>query len=245
MPMSIPARKSPLYGMRFPPAARKQRTSWAFPDYSDLDELLAQDDIDAVIVDAPTSMHRDVIVKAANAGKHIFTEKVIAPTNSELNDILKAVQDAGVKLTVSLPRLNDPYTPAIRDVIAQGLLGQLTQVRVRLAHNGSLANWLPPHFYALEQTAGGAMIDLGCHPMYLTRLFLGMPDSLTATYGYVTGREVEDNAVAVLAYSNGAVGVVEAGFASTHSPFQIEIFGTEGALLFGHRMRSCFFAARS
>src|SRR5690606_40427794 len=49
------------------------------PFFADLDELLAKDDIDAVVVDAPTNIHRDVLVKAALAGKHIFTEKVIAP----------------------------------------------------------------------------------------------------------------------------------------------------------------------
>ena len=121
------------------------------PYYSDLDELLAQDDIDAVIVDAPTSMHRDVMVKAANAGKHIFTEKVIAPATSELNDILKAVQDAGVKLTVSLPRLNDPYTPAIRNVIAQGLLGQLDA-----SSRPPRSQWLPRELAAAAFLCAGA-----------------------------------------------------------------------------------------
>ncbi len=204
------------------------------PFHADLDALLASPGIDGVIVDAPTTMHRDIMVKAARAGKHIFTEKVVAPTTAELNDILDAVRKAGVKLTVSLPRLNDPYTVAVRDVLSRGLLGQLTEIRVRLAHDGSLANWLPEHFYAPEETAGGALIDLGCHPMYLTRLFAGsMPESVTAAYGYVTERQVEDNAVALLSWPDGAVGVVEAGFASRHSPFQIELFGTEGALLFG------------
>jgi predicted dehydrogenase len=70
--------------------------------------------------------------------------------------------------------------------------------------------------------------------MYLTRLFLGaMPDAISASYGRVTGREVEDNAVAVLSYASGAVGVVEAGFVNPHSPFTIEIHGTEGSLLYG------------
>jgi predicted dehydrogenase len=77
------------------------------------------------------------------------------------------------------------------------------------------------------------MIDLGCHPMYLSRLFIGLPESVTATYGYVTGKEVEDNAVAVLQYANGAAAVVEAGFVNARSPFFIEIHGTKGTLLYG------------
>ncbi|GAA3407113.1 Gfo/Idh/MocA family protein [Paenibacillus hodogayensis] len=201
--------------------------------FDSLDELLAQPDIDAVVVDTPSNVHRDVMVKAANAGKHIFTEKVLATTIREANEIVAAVDKAGVKLTVSLPRLNDGYTLAIQEVLEQGLLGEVTLVRARLSHGGAVANWLPAHFFNLEQTGGGALIDLGCHPMYLTRLFLGLPESVTASYGYVTGKEVEDNAVAVLRYPNGALGVVEAGFANKFSPFTLELHGTEGSLLFG------------
>ncbi len=203
------------------------------PFYESLSELLQQPHIDGVIVNTPTSMHRDVMVAAAQAGKHIFTEKVIAPTLAECQEIIHEVEKAGVKLTVSLPRLNAGYTLAIQQMLETKLLGQLTLVRVRLSHNGALANWLPEHFYSLEQCAGGALIDLGCHPMYLTRLFLGLPESVQATYGYVTHKEVEDNAVAVLQYKNGAVGIVEAGFVNSHSPFSIEVHGTEGSLFYG------------
>jgi predicted dehydrogenase len=201
--------------------------------YESLDELLANPDIDAVVVNVPTNRHRDIMVAAANAGKHIFTEKVIAPTVKEANEILAAVEHSQVKLTVSLPRLNDSYTLAIQDLLKDDLLGVLTQVRVRLSHNGATAGWLPEHFYNLESCGGGALIDLGCHPMYLTRLFLGLPESVSANYGYVTGKEVEDNAVAVLRYPNGALGIVEAGFVNDHSPFSIELHGTKGSLFYG------------
>lgn len=204
------------------------------PFYASLEEMLAQDNIDAVIVDAPTRLHEDVITAAAKAGKHIFTEKVIASTLKEVNTIISDVQDNGVKMTVSLPRLNDGYTLTIQDVLNQGLLGKVTYVRVRLSHNGAIANWLPEHFYHLEDCQGGALIDLGCHPMYLTNLFLGQEvTEVNANFGYVTGKEVEDNAVATLFTDSGAIGVVEAGFVNSHSPFAIEVHGTEGTLLYG------------
>ncbi|OXM86671.1 Gfo/Idh/MocA family protein [Paenibacillus rigui] len=221
-----------------PERGRKEAEARGVRFYDELSELLAQPDIDAVIVDTPTNLHRDVMVAAAQAGKHIFTEKVVATTLREVNEILAAVEAAGVKLTVSLPRLNADYTLAVQDILNQGLLGQVTLVRTRLSHNGAVPSergphgWLPEHFYNAEQCGGGAMIDLGCHPMYLARLFLGMPDSITANYGYVTGKEVEDNAVSVLRYTNGALAVVEAGFVNRHSPFVIEVHGTEGSLLY-------------
>lgn len=204
------------------------------PFYASLEDMLAQDNIDAVIVDAPTRLHEDVITAAAKAGKHIFTEKVIASTIKEVNTIISDVQDNGVKMTVSLPRLNDGYTLTIQDILNQGLLGKVTYVRVRLSHNGAIANWLPEHFYHLEDCQGGALIDLGCHPMYLTNLFLGQEvTGVNANFGYVTGKEVEDNAVATLFTDSGAIGVVEAGFVNSHSPFAIEVHGTEGTLLYG------------
>jgi 1,5-anhydro-D-fructose reductase (1,5-anhydro-D-mannitol-forming) len=216
-----------------PERGRKEAEQRGVRFYESLDELLEQGDIDAVIVDTPTNMHRDVMVKAAKAGKHIFTEKVLAPTLREANEILAAVDAAGVKLTVSLPRLNDGYTLAVQDIINQGLLGELTLVRVRLSHNGATAGWLPSHFFNLEQCQGGALIDLGCHPMYLNRLFLGLPESVSAHYGYVTGKEVEDNAVAVLKYPSGALGIAETGFVNSCSPFSIEVHGKDGTLFFG------------
>ena len=216
-----------------PERGQKEALERNVPFYASLDELLAREDIDGVIVDTPTHMHRDVMVKAANAGKHIFTEKVLAPTLKECNEIVAAVEQNGVKLTVSLPRLNHRYTLAIEDILQQDLLGTLTLVRVRLSHNGATAGWLPQHFFDLEACAGGALIDLGCHPMYLTRLFLGVPESVSAHYGYITGQEVEDNAVAVLKYANGALGIVEAGFVNDCSPFSIELHGTHGTVLYG------------
>lgn len=204
------------------------------PFYESLDDMLSQANLDAVIVDAPTNRHKEVILKAAQAGKHIFTEKVIAPTEDEVQEIMTAVEESGVTLTVSLPRLNAGSTLAIEDILEKGLLGQVTYARVRLSHNGALAGWLPEHFYNKEQCGGGAMIDLGCHPMYLTSLFLGEKvTGVSANFGYVTGKEVEDNAVVTLFTGSGAIGVVEAGFVNSHSPFTIEVHGTEGTLLFG------------
>lgn len=213
---------------------KKAADSLSVPFFDSLEDMLAQKDIDAVIVDAPTNMHRDVIIAAAKAGKHIFTEKVIASTLSEVNEILSEVSENGVKLTVSLPRLNDGYTLSVQDILNQRMLGEITYVRVRLSHNGATANWLPEHFFSLEQCQGGALIDLGCHPMYLARLFLDQEvTGVSASFGYVTGKEVEDNAVATLYTGSGAIGVVEAGFVNSYSPFTIEVHGTEGTLLYG------------
>ncbi|MCI3918954.1 Gfo/Idh/MocA family oxidoreductase [Paenibacillus sp. TRM 82003] len=217
-----------------PARGREEAKRLGVPFYASLSVMLREADIDAVVVDAPTNWHRDIMVEAARAGKHIFTEKVVAATQREAKEIVDEARKAGVTLTVSLPRLNEGYTLAIRKLLSEERLGKVTLVRVRLSHNGATAGWLPEHFYNLEQCQGGALIDLGCHPMYLARLFLGEePSDVTSTFGYVTGKAVEDNAVAVLSTPSGAAAVVEAGFVNAYSPFSIEIHGTEGTLLYG------------
>ncbi|OCT12091.1 oxidoreductase [Paenibacillus pectinilyticus] len=221
-----------------PDRGLEKAEEYGVPFYSDLGELLRNSEIDAVIVVTPTNMHQEVMIAAAKAGKHIFTEKVVATTTKACNEILAVVEQTGVKLVVSLPRLYMGFTQAAHKVIRDGSLGTVTTVRIRLAHNGALRTEknpdgaLPAHFFHLEQTGGGALMDLGCHPMYLTRLFLGLPESVSASFGYITGREVEDSAVATLRYPSGALGIIEAGFVNSYSQFDIEIQGTEGSLLY-------------
>ena len=208
---------------------------WRVPYHEDLAELLARPDIDGVIVTTRTSAHVEVITAAAEAGKHIFTEKVLALTPTEARQIVDAVERNHVKLTVSLPRLSHGYTLAIREVLASGQLGDVTQVRCRLSHDGAVGRqWLPVRFFHPDEAGGGALADLGCHPLYLTRLFLGgMPEAVSAAFGHLTGHAVEDNAVAILRHRTGAIGVAETGFVNPHSPFTIEIHGTTGSLLYG------------
>lgn len=199
-----------------------EKRGWRF--YEQLDELLANPEIDGVIVTTPTSLHREVMVAAAQAGKHIFTEKVLAATLHDAQAIVDAAAQAGVVLTVSLPRLAHGYTQAFNEMIAAGLLGDLTQVRVRIAHGQAVRTAelpegrLPLHFYDPAEAQGGALIDLGAHPLYLVRLLAGMPDHVQALYGFVTGRAVEDNAVVLFRYASGAIGIAETGFVSPASP---------------------------
>ena len=205
------------------------------PFEADLEGLLARPDLDGVIVTSRTNAHPEVILAAAAAGKHVFTEKVLALTPEDAHRIVAAVDRAGVTLTVSLPRLTHEYTLAIRDILASGRLGTVTEVRCRLSHDGAVGRrWLPARFFDPDEAGGGALVDLGCHPLYLTRLFLGgMPEAVSAEYGRVTGRAVDDNAVAILRHGSGALGIAETGFVNPASPFSIEIHGTDGSLLYG------------
>ncbi|WP_228479794.1 Gfo/Idh/MocA family protein [Microbacterium abyssi] len=199
-----------------------------------LDALLARPDVDAITVTTATNEHTDVIRRAIAAGKHVFTEKLLAPTVAECEELVDAAQRQGVALVVSLPRLSEPLIVTASRLVDDGSLGDVTYARVRMAHDGWLGGWLPERFADPVAAIGGAFSDLGCHPAYLVQRFLGArPDRVTASYGRVTGRTVEDNAVVTARYSNGALGVAEASFVTTPGAFALELRGTEASLLFG------------
>jgi len=200
------------------------------PATAELEGLLARADVDAVTITTATRDHHDVMLRAAAAGKHVFTEKLLAPTVVEAEAIIAAADAAGIALAVSLPRLYHGPTRAVDGVLAAGTLGRLTYARVRLAHDGAVAGWLPERFFDRAAAIGGALTDLGCHPVYLVQRFLGADaDTVTATYGSFTGRAVEDHAVVTLGYADGRIGVIEAGFVSA-GEYAIELHGTEASL---------------
>lgn len=203
----------------------------------ELDSIFRNLEIDAVIVASPTSMHTEIISKAAQHGKHVFTEKVLAETEAEAAAILQEVERNGVKLMVSLPRLTADYYLYAQQIVDQGILGKLTTIRCRVAHNGSVpteqhpVGWLPSHFYDKELCGGGAFIDLGAHPIYLTNRLGGEGKAVTARFHQTFDHGVDDNAVAIVEYQSGALGILETGFVSSGSPFQLEVYGTEGTLM--------------
>ncbi|MEO8394805.1 MAG: Gfo/Idh/MocA family oxidoreductase [Chloroflexota bacterium] len=220
-----------------PERGRAEAAKRNVPFFENLDELLAQPNVDAVVVDAPTSMHREVMTKAARAGKHIFTEKVIAATLRDAEEIVREAERAGVIFLVSMRRLPFASTRAVKAIIDQGLLGDLTLVSVRDAHSAVLPTAENPRgrlsdsFLDPKLAQGGALIDM-CHSVYLVRYFLGQVESVSATFGYRSGRQVEDNAVVTVRTASGGIGIIEAGYVVRAAPFEIEVHGTEGSLLY-------------
>ena len=201
------------------------------PFTDDLDGILNDASIDSVVVCSATCDHPELLTKAANAGKNIFTEKVLTIGVEDAEKVAAAVKAAGKVFTISYPHRTFPTLRAAKALLDSGKLGTVTYARVRNVHNGSSADWLPPHFYDKAQCGGGAMMDLGAHPMYTLYWLLGEPKTITSTFTEVTHRGVEDNAVSVIEFANGAIGVSETGFVSECNPYTLEISGTDGAMM--------------
>ena len=211
--------------------------------FASFDELLSSG-ADAAIVCTSTDTHADVMVALADAKMDIFTEKVLALTTAECERIEEAVNRNGVKFVISLPHKYSAGAITAKKIVDSGALGKINYFRYRNVHSGSIANWLPSHFYNEKECGGGAMIDLGAHGMYMTEWFCGMPDAASSTFLLACEREdtlalntdrVEDNAVTVMSYSNGCIAINETGFVSMGYPTTLEIGGECGRLMFDGR----------
>jgi predicted dehydrogenase len=75
------------------------------------------------------------------------------------------------------------------------------------------------------------MMDLGCHPMYLLAYLCGKPKKITGIANAIFGTPVDENAISIIEFENGAIGVSETSFLAFSSPYTIEVHGTEGILL--------------
>ena len=196
-------------------------------------EQLLASDAEGVIVATATNAHVDVMVKLANAGKHIFTEKVLALTDEGAAQIAEAVKRSGVTFVISLPwKYNAPQI-AVHEIVKSGELGKVNYLRFRNCHSGSLDGWLPAHFYSQEECGGGAMIDLGAHGMYLTDWICGVPVTATSVFTKSDATPlnvdgVEDNAVTVMGFADGCIAINETGFVSRGYPASLEVGGEKG-----------------
>lgn len=217
--------------------AESASAKWNVPIATNLDDLLADDDLAGVIVTTATSQHREVMEKVIAAGKHIYTEKVLAASTVDAESITAAANAAGIVMTVSLPRLTTGYTASIDRILQEKELGDTSYIRVRVSHDGAIRRdgnpqWLPETFFDRSEAMGGAMIDFGAHPYYLLHHFAGMPETISAHYLSTSGHEVEDQAVVIAQYPGKLTGLAEASFLGGAIGMWIEIHGSDGTLLF-------------
>lgn len=199
------------------------------PDYG---KLLSRGDVDGVLIGSPTSMHKELIIAAARAGKHIFTEKVLTFTLKDALEIADAVKKSGVKFVISYPRKMWAPNLYIQKALAEGQVGQPTLMLARTSHNGATANWLPASFFDEELAGGGAMMDFGAHPMYLARWMLGRPVRITSMFNRFTDKPLDDNTVCVIEFENKALAILQSNFVCNKCPNNLELHGTLGSIFY-------------
>ncbi len=215
------------------------------PRFATEEELLASE-AEGIIITTATCEHKDGVLRVAKAKKKIFIEKVLALTDEDCREIKAALEENGAELTISMPHMTMGSRMTVKAVAQSGELGKINYVRFRNCHAGSADDFLPAHFYDRRECGGGAMIDLGAHGMYLIHGILGMPEAVSSAFTCSCESEamaeknsdrVEDNAVTLMRFANGAIAINETGFVSRHSPVVFEVHGEDGCVrMEGHRV---------
>ena len=200
--------------------------------YETIDAFLADPGLDAVAIATPTGLHRDGAIAAAKAKKHVFCEKPLETTPERAQEIIDACRENSVVLAPVFQYRYSPAAMMLREAIDAGRLGKLLMANARI-------KWFRPQSYydsgawrgtwALD--GGGCLMNQSIHAIDLLLHLVGRP---VEVYGYTATVahekiEVEDNAVAVLRFDNGAFGVIESSTALAPGwPFEVEISGTRG-----------------
>lgn len=201
--------------------------------YDNADDLLSDSETDAVYIATPVVFHKEQVLKAAAAKKHILVEKPVALSVAEGEEIKNACEREGVLLAAGLMMRYHAYHQKMKEIIDEGRLGKVVSCRAQLTC------WYPDMPDAWRQkkslSGGGSLMDMGIHCIDLLQYITGGKATKLAamTANRTFNYEVEDSASLIFEMNNGAAGFVDANFnipdAAARS--RLEIYGTRGSML--------------
>jgi predicted dehydrogenase len=186
-------------------------------------QAFADPEVLGVVIAVPSPLHAELVERAAAAGTHVFCEKPLGVDPEEAERAVAAARSAGIRLQVGFQRRFDADFVAAKKRIDSGALG--TVQLVRIAHR----NRTPPHPGDLADRLGSIFVDMTVHDLDSARWLVGEVDEVTAF-------ERKRNAVTVLRFRCGALGVIDN---SRHAGYgfecSAELVGTEATLRIGAR----------
>lgn len=146
--------------------------------YASLEAMLASEELDVVDICLPTYLHKDATLMAAQAGKHVFCEKPMALTVAEADEMIAAVDQAGVQLMIGHCIRFWPEYALLKQITDEGRLGKL--LSINLLRYGEFPHWSSDNWLADEKLAGGGVLDMHIHDTDFIHYLLGDPDSISS-----------------------------------------------------------------
>jgi predicted dehydrogenase len=215
---------------------------------TDWRELVEREDIDVIDCCTPNFLHKEMLIAAMRAGKHVYCDKPLAMNLAEAREIVSVAQETGVQHQMTF---NCRFIPAMmraKQLVEEGFLGRVFSFRAAYLHAGYIDPNRPISWRLdAAKGGGGALFDLGAHVLDLVRFLLGEYEgvhALTETFikerplpgkhGKTMAVEVDDLTLMMARMANGAVGTVEASrlATGTNDELRLEIHGQEGAMRF-------------
>ncbi|MEE8452237.1 MAG: Gfo/Idh/MocA family oxidoreductase [Thermoguttaceae bacterium] len=216
-----------------PAAADRLAEATGCKAYYDLEEMLADPEIDVVTIGTPSGAHLEPAVAAARAGKHVIVEKPLEITLRRCDKIIRECEKAGVVLSTIFPSRFHHSSVEMKRAIDAGRFGRLTV-------GDAIVKWYRTQEYydsgawrgTWQLDGGGALMNQAIHSVDLLTWLMGPVAEIRAQTGLLAHEkiEVEDIAVATLRFANGALGIIEASTAIYPGYLKrIEIHGTAGS----------------
>ena len=194
------------------------------------EEVLRRDDVDAVVICTATHTHADLIIQAANAGKHIFCEKPIDFDLKRIHEALQVVQEAGVTLQVGFNRRFDANAIRIRRAVEEKEIGEPHRLHI-VSRDPSP----PPPSYV--ESSGGIFVDMTIHDFDMARFILGCEATEVYTLG---GVKIDprigelgdlDTVLIALTFENGVICTIDNSRKAVYGYDQrMEVFGSAGSI---------------
>ena len=215
---------------------------------SGLEEMLAGVDLDAVCVCTPSGMHADGAIMALEAGKHVVIEKPVDVTLEAADRLIEVQRATGRRVAVVSQHRFDAATQAVHEALARGEFGRLT------SGSADVRWWRSQPYYdsggwrgTWELDGGGVLINQAIHSIDLLQWLMGQVVEVTAYTGLIAHEriEVEDTAVAILKFANGALGTIVATTAAYPGlTTRIAVHGDRGSAIIDDDELTYFHAAR-
>ncbi len=198
--------------------------------YTDYRALLDLPDVDVVTLCLPNDLHCAATEAAAAAGKHVICEKPLCTNLEEADRMIAACAAAGVKLMYAEELCFTPKYVRAKELADEGALGEIYLVKQSEKHDGPHAPW----FWDVRRSGGGVALDMGCHAIEFFRWILGKRPitSVYAQMGTHVHRdrtEGDDNALLLLEFEGGAVGLAEESWTRPGGmDDRAEVYGSKG-----------------
>ena len=221
-------------------SANEFAEKWSIPNATDsLKDAIHRDDVDAVVIGLPNHLHLPAVVEACAAGKAVFCTKPLGRNAEEALQMLNAVEQAGVFHAYLEDLVYTPKTLKTLSSVRAGSIGDVMWVRSRETHPGPHSDW----FWNKEFSGGGAIIDMGCHCIEIGRNFIGKDIRPVEVVCWADTQvhpvDVEDHAIGMVRYENGAIGQFEVSWAFRGGmDLRDEVSGTEGTVWLNHWLRT-------
>lgn len=203
--------------------------------YADYGYLLADKEVDAVVIVTPTNTHKDIVVEAARQGKAVFCEKPLALSVEDCQAMKDAVEQRGIFFHLGFMRRFDAGYAAAKLKVESGLIG-----RPILIKSSSRDPYRPSLEYLDPKNSGGLFTDCGIHDVDLARWYMGEVRTAYTIGGNLAYPEMNeigdvDNAVTTLQFESGSLGVIDLSRSGVYGyDIRTEILGTEGTLQIGY-----------